>query len=96
LGSVSDLDLDPCGSLLKWLPWIRIHNGNTDPDPDPGQSKWRQKSKTNPRFQNNYFFKFLYEKPWIRIRIDIKCCIRICIEIKKDLKHCIMASTPEL
>jgi len=27
---------DPCGSVLKWLPWIRILIGNTDPDPDEG------------------------------------------------------------
>jgi len=35
-----DPDPDPCGSILKWLSWIRIwiRIGNTDPD--PGQSKW--------------------------------------------------------
>jgi len=32
----SVLDLDPCGSALKWLLWIRICIGNTDADPDPG------------------------------------------------------------
>ena len=37
VSSVSDLDSDPCGSILKWLPWIRISIGNTDPD--QGQSK---------------------------------------------------------
>jgi len=36
--SVSDPDSDPCGSVLEWLPWIRIRIGNTDPD--PGESKW--------------------------------------------------------
>jgi len=34
----SVLDPGPCGSVLKWLPWIRIRIGNTDPD--PGQSEW--------------------------------------------------------
>jgi len=38
LGSVLDPDPDPCGCVLKWLPWIWIPIGNTDPD--PGQSKW--------------------------------------------------------
>ena len=42
-------DPDPCGSLLKWLPWIRIRIGNTDPD--PGHSKWRPKWGKNLRFQ---------------------------------------------
>jgi len=36
-------DPDPCGSVLKWPPWIRILIGNTDPD--PGQSKWCPKRK---------------------------------------------------
>jgi len=40
---VSDLDADPCGSVLKWLPWIRIRIGNANPD--PGQSKWCPKGK---------------------------------------------------
>jgi len=35
--SVSDPDPDPCGSVLKRLPWLRIRIGNADPD--PGQSK---------------------------------------------------------
>jgi len=39
------LDPDPCKSVLKWLPWIRIRIGNTDLDPDPGQSKWCKKRK---------------------------------------------------
>ena len=45
--SVSDLDPDPCGSVLEWLPWIqiRIRIGNTDPD--PGQSKWCPKRGKN-------------------------------------------------
>jgi len=29
---------DPCGSVLKWLPEIRLRTGNTDPD--SGQSQW--------------------------------------------------------
>jgi len=40
-------DPDPCGSVLKWLPWIRIRIGNTDPDPDPGQSIWCPKREKN-------------------------------------------------
>ena len=40
---------NPCGSVLKWLPWIRIRIVNTDPD--PGQSKWCPKRKQNLRFQ---------------------------------------------
>jgi hypothetical protein len=55
-----------------------------------------KKVKQIQNFKIIIYLNFSYEKPWIRIRIDIKCCIRICIEIKKDLKHCIMASTPEL
>jgi hypothetical protein len=55
-----------------------------------------KKVKEIQDFKIIIYLNFLYEKPWIRIRIDIKCCIRICIEIKKILKHCIMASTPEL
>jgi len=45
-------DPDPCGSVLKWLPWIRIRIciGNTDPDPDPGQSKWSPTRKIKLRF----------------------------------------------
>jgi len=39
----SVLDPDPCGSVLKWLPWIRIRIGNTDPD--PGQSIWCPREK---------------------------------------------------
>jgi len=46
---ISVSDPDPCGSVLKWLPWIRIRIGNTDPD--PGQSKWSPKRKTNLIFQ---------------------------------------------
>jgi len=42
-------DPDPCVSVLKWLPWIRVRIGNTDPD--PGQSKWRPKRENNQRFQ---------------------------------------------
>jgi len=42
-GSVSDPD--PCGSVLKWLPWIRIRIGNTDLD--QGQSKWCPKRGKN-------------------------------------------------
>jgi len=43
-------DTDPCGSISKWLPWIRIrvHIGNIDPD--PGQSKWCPKRKIKLRF----------------------------------------------
>ncbi len=36
LASVEDPDLDPHGSALTWLSWIRIltiRNGNADPDP---------------------------------------------------------------
>jgi hypothetical protein len=40
-----DPDLDPCGSVLKWLPWMWIHIGNTDPD--PVQSIGVQKGKKN-------------------------------------------------
>jgi len=49
MASVSDPD--PCGSVLIWLPWIRIRIGNTDPDPDPGQSKWCPKREQSLRFQ---------------------------------------------
>jgi len=42
-------DPDQCGSVLKWLPWIRIRNGNTDPD--PGQSKWFSIRGKNLLFQ---------------------------------------------
>jgi len=41
--SCSVTDPDPCGSVLKWFPWIRIRNGNTDAD--PGQSKWCPKRR---------------------------------------------------
>jgi len=43
--SVLDPDLDPCGSVLKWLPRMWIHIGNTDPD--PVQSIGVQKGKKN-------------------------------------------------
>jgi len=48
---VSDPDPDPCGSVLKRLPWIRIRIGNTDLDPYPGQSKWCPIRKKNLRLQ---------------------------------------------
>jgi len=42
--SVSDPDPDPCGSVLKWLPWIQIQIfiSVSDPDPDSCGSllKW--------------------------------------------------------
>jgi hypothetical protein len=41
LVSCSVSDPDPCGSV-KWLTWIRIRIGNTNPD--TGQSKWCPKS----------------------------------------------------
>jgi len=34
------------------------------------------------------FLRFGHEKTWIRIRIDLKCWIRISIEISTDPKHC--------
>jgi len=36
---ISVSDPDPCGSVMKWLPWIRIRTGIGNTDPDPGQSK---------------------------------------------------------
>jgi len=52
--SVADPDRDPCVSVLKLLPWIRIRicMGSTDPAPNPRQSKWRPKRKKNLRFLN--------------------------------------------
>jgi len=44
-------DPDPCGSVLKWLPWIRIRIRIWNTDPDPGRSKWCQKRKKILRFQ---------------------------------------------
>jgi hypothetical protein len=32
----SVVDLDPHGSALVWLSWIRIRIRNADPDPDQG------------------------------------------------------------
>ena len=41
--SSSVADPDPCGSVLKCLPRIRIRIGNTGSDQDPGQVKSRPK-----------------------------------------------------
>ncbi len=38
----------------------------------------------------NFFLNFWSSKPWIRIRIDLKCWIRIQIETNADPKHCIL------
>ncbi len=37
--SVVEPELDPHGSALIWLSWIRIRIANADPDPDLGAGK---------------------------------------------------------
>jgi len=59
--SSSVSDPDPCGSVLKWLPRIRIRTGNTDPDPYPGQSKWRPKWVKIQKFQAGKSIDLLLE-----------------------------------
>jgi len=45
----SAADLEPGGSVLKWLHWIRIRIPNTDPD--PGQSERRPRRAIIQIFQ---------------------------------------------
>jgi len=47
-------------------------------------SVWK---KEGTNFGKILFFHFGHENTWIRIRFDLKCWIRICIEINMDPKH---------
>jgi len=52
-------DPDPCGSVLKWLPWIRIRIGKRDPN--PGKSNWFPKREKLVRFQDKKSIDHLVE-----------------------------------
>jgi len=50
-------------------------------------------------FRRKIFFHIGHEKPWIRIRIDLKCWIRIQtltgIELNTDPKHYLFCTVPK-
>ena len=45
-----DLDPDPYGSVLKWLPWIWIRIGKIDPEPEVSRQRLNRK-KLKKRFK---------------------------------------------